>query len=1122
MTRSNYEILIYKLEEFKKKFYLNRLLKGLLLSLAMILGFYLVVNVFEYAARLPTTARTILFYVFITGCAFILVKYLCIPLFKLLNLGKTISYEEASLIIGKHFNDVQDKLINTLQLRQQGGDNELILASIDQKIKELSPLPFKNAIDLRSNLRYARFALIPVLLLVIILFTNSSMLTESTRRLLHYSVPYEKMAPFSFHLNNTELKCYKGGNFTLHLSIEGKEIPLEVMIEQDGNKFRMSRLEAGEYEFTFNNVQKETPFRFWASGFVSDDYLLGIIPRASIADFNIQLDYPAYLGKASEKLKNQGDITIPEGTGISWSFRTTAVSNLQFRIEQEMLNAEKTGKEKFQFKKVFRKNSTYAILIFNEYTGKADTLEYHINVIPDSYPVIAVKEERDTASRKWLYFAGNAADDHGISRITFNYRFTKSADNAKISNTYKTNLIQGHSGMAKEFTHSWDLGDIGIAPDDEIEYFFEVWDNDAVNGAKSARSQVLTYNVPSSEQLRKQNEQNSKALKSEMADAVKETQQLNKEIEQLNRKLMDKNQMNWDDRKQFEKLLEKQRDLQKKMEDIKEQHKNNNEKQQEFEKKESEELMEKQNQLEKLFNETLTEEMKKKMEELEEMMKQMNKDEIQKELDDMKMDNKDLNKQLDRMLEMYKQLEVEKKMEKAIEDLKDLSKKQEELSEKTEKSNNMDEKTQEQLQKEQQQMDEKFEQLKEDLKDLEKKNEELETPNDLKMEELEDEKQEIDENQEQSGKQLQQKNNKGASQKQKKASDKMKEMAEQMEMQMEAQEQEQQAEDYDKLRQILENLVTVSHEEEDVMEQLKSVNNYSPQLVQLAQHQKKIKDDFKLIEDSLYELGKRVVQVQSYINKELNEANRNMDKALENLGKRWVPQARSHQNYAMTAMNNLAVMLSEALKNMQEQMNQASSSGKGKQQSKGKNKGKSMSEMKKMQQELNRQVEEMKKKQQGDNKGQGQGKQQGQGNQSKEWARIAAQQEAVRRQLQQLEKQLQKDGNSGKLGDLQKTQKIMDEVEKDLVNKRITPETLKRLKEIETRMFDHEKAEREQEMDNERKGETGKEQERKIPPVLEEYLKEKNREVELLQTLPPNIKPYYKEKVKEYYRLLNQ
>src|SRR5690606_23285967 len=162
-----------------------------------------------------------------------------------------------------------------------------------------------------------------------------------------------------------------------------------------------------------------------------------------------------------------------------------------------------------------------------------------------------VKEHRDTSSRKYLYFAGNAADDYGLNKILFKYRFIKSSDNTKTSEGFKSTSISGKSGLNKEFTHFWSLDELNILPDDELEYYFEVWDNDAVNGSKSAKSQLFTYHIPSADALKKEGEKDSKALKSEMKEAVEESLKLQKEIDQFNRKLMEKPQLNWEDRKQF-------------------------------------------------------------------------------------------------------------------------------------------------------------------------------------------------------------------------------------------------------------------------------------------------------------------------------------------------------------------------------------------------------------------------------------------------------------------------------------------------------------------------------------------------------------------------------------------
>ena len=88
-------------------------------------------------------------------------------------------------------------------------------------------------------------------------------------------------------------------------------------------------------------------------------------------------------------------------------------------------------------------------------------------------------------------------------------------------------------------------------------------------------------------------------------------------------------------------------------------------------------LVEKQQQLEKLFKEVMSEDMKKLFEDMEALMEEMTKDKAQELLEDMELSNEDLEKELDRSLELFKQLEFEQKLEQTMERLEELAKEQE-------------------------------------------------------------------------------------------------------------------------------------------------------------------------------------------------------------------------------------------------------------------------------------------------------------------------------------------------------------------------------------------------------------------------------------------------------------
>jgi hypothetical protein len=134
---------------------------------------------------------------------------------------------------------------------------------------------------------------------------------------------------------------------------------------------------------------------------------------------------------------------------------------------------------------------------------------------------------------------------------------------------------------------------------------------------------------------------------------------------------------------------------------------------------------------------------------------------------------------------------------------------------------------------------------------------------------------------------------------------------------------------------------------------------------------------------------------------------------------------------------------------------------------------------------------------------------------SEELAKMAAEQERIRRALQEMQEKLKQQGGKSPGGDLPGK---MEQTELDLINKQITEQTIRRQKDILTRLLEAEKSMREQNMDEERKGETAKEYQKEIPRAFEEYLRLKEKEVELLKTVPPKLYPYYKKEVSEYFK----
>ncbi len=1120
-----YSTLLNKLDEFIRKYYKNQLIRGGIYAFTAVLAFFLTVTLLESFAWFNTGVRAVLFYAFLSSTLFILYKWVLIPLRHLYRMGKIISHAEAAAIIGQHFSSVSDKLLNTLQLKEQADaakeDIELVYAGINQKSAELKPISFASAIDLSVNRKYLRYAALPLAVLMFVLIASPSLLKESTSRLINHGTSFAKPAPFKFNIENKNLKVIQNEDFLLNVKLMGNEIPEEVFITYNNNQFKLDKENKLKFTYTFKNIQKTTSFKLSADGFSSVEYILEALPNPVVTNFEMELKYPSYLQKKSEIIKNTGDLLVPAGTLVKWSFNTENTATLKLVFLDTGYTLQGDDSKAFSVSRRMMKNNQYSVRTSNAVLQSKDSLRYMVNVIPDAFPSIDVEKQEDSASYQHYYFRGLVKDDYGFSKLHFTYRFVKRDSVPKDSKEiYSDELAVSRGVQQEQFFYYWDLSKIGIHPGDEVEYFFEVWDNDGVTGAKSSRSQSSIYKAPTLNELAKDADKKNDALKNDLLAGMKKAKKLQRELTDLHKELLNKKTLDYEDRKKVSDIMEQQKDLEQQVDEIKKQSQENSQKQNEF-RNPTEQLAEKQKQLQEMFDKMMSPEMKKMVEELQKMLAEIDKSKLQEQMDKMKLDNKDLEKEMDRTLELFKSMELEQKLKEAAVQLDKLAEKQEKLNEETnDKKSDADE-----LQKKQDELSQEFKDLKEQLNDIDKKNSELESPQNLP--DMKEDSKTVEKEMQDSKEELSKGNKSKSGKSQEKAADQLRQMAAKMNNQIQKNEEEQAEEDMNALRALLENLLHFSFEQEGLMEDLKTMDVNNPRFLKLSQQERKLKDDARMLEDSLLALSKRVMQIQRAVNEHLTDINDNIEKAIDNLQERMVPAARVNQQYVMTAANDLALMLAESLDQMQQQSkSEKEGDGKCKKPGKGKGKGKpgpTAGDVKKMQEKLSQQLKEMKdkmakegKEKQGE-KGKGNGKD-GNGGMSEELAKMAAQQEAIRNALKEMDSEQGKDGGQGKMG---KTMQQMEENEKDIVNKRITDATLKRQEEIMTRLLESEKAERERDQEERRESNESKIDIYRSPARFEEYKRLKMRELELLKTIPPSLTTFYKNLVNSYFQSID-
>lgn len=1114
---SNRDILQEKIRQFVKKYYQNELYKGMVFFVLIVLSAFIAFSLFEYFSYSDTTVRSILFYGFIALFAANLVFYILFPLFKIFGLGKQLTNEEIASIIGKHFHQIDDKLLNLFELQKQmdAGDYksyDLLSAAIDSKIETFKPFSFVQAVPVKKTLKFARWVLIPVVLFLLLFSIKSEIFTESTKRIVHHQTVYEKPAPYSFEVTNPKMTAFQHDDFTVNVKVVGDETPDEVYIKYQNRSFKCVKNSNTEFSYTFSNIQKNTDFQFITDEVESSVHTVTVLPKPVTLGFEMHLHYPGYLNKPDEVVENVGNVTVPEGTGIEWVFFTKNSDNLLF-IVNDVPKELTSDNDKYTIYVNARNSFTYSILNKNAYFTSKDTLSDEITVIKDMYPEIYVQSQQDSSYQERYYFKGNIKDDYGFSNLQFVYT-RYDADGKAVESNKKVNIPIQNSVTIQDFYYYFDPNTFDLKPGEKIDYYFQVADNDGVNGHKTSKSNVSTYRVRTLEEINKDIDKAEQQTKSDYTNLIEESAELMKNIDKMQKQLLQQNDLSWQDKKKLEQLMQQYQELQQQINELKKEEQNKQNLESQY-KDINEDILKKQAELQKRMDQILSDEMKQMMEKMQQMMQNMKKDDVQQQMQKMKMNAEDINKSLDQQLQLYKQLEMEKKVNEAVDKLHQLSEQLQKNAKNTE-NRNIDKNS---LQQQQQKIQQQYNQIKKDLQDIQQLNKQLEEPVNFKnTEELQ---KNIDQQLQQSQQNLEKNNRSKSSDNQKQAADDMDKLADQLSQDFNEDELEKVSEDIETVRQILDNLVKISFTQEDILSKSKTLKNASPIVSEVMTKQFRVKSDMKIIEDSLNALARRQMAVKPFIQKEVTKIQEYLETAQNRMNNRQFVNAASSQQFVLTSMNNLALMLKESMNEMQKKKSECKgkcnkSGGGGSCSKPGDNKKSKKTSARELQQQLNRQMEALKRSMDQQQQGQKQGQQGQQQQMSESFARMAAQQEAIRKMLEDYNN-AQKSENG--VGDKTLEQLIeeMKKTEKELVNRTITQQTINRQQQITTRLLQSERADMQREKQEERKSTEALNTPRLNPPKDWKFDTEKTQQNEMLRSVPANLNYYYKEKANNYF-----
>ncbi|MCT4622222.1 MAG: hypothetical protein N4A46_01270, partial [Schleiferiaceae bacterium] len=669
---SQFTSIIAKLNEFINRYYAIRIVRGSILFIALFSLLVILTALSVEYLESDTVTRTVLFVLLLLVGAAQLGLWVIDPILKRFGLSNRLSHKEAGRLITQSNPIVGEKILNGLELNQFSGNNELVIAGLNQLTGELKVFNPKEILNYKRIKQGFWTALPVILLLVLIGITGSTdRLISGSERLVSFNKEYLPKDYVGFELISDQ-QVKEGEVYNLKFVLKTDVIPERILIEVNGVEVSQVKRDGKVVETTLRNTYKDFSVQCKTDKYESEVLNIGIIRRSRIADYNFKVIPPAYTNLTSKFYSGVNQMMIPENSKVEWRGKILNADSIVVTTSE---NEERRFivDDNLSFDKRVGSNEEWNVSSDGETLGS-----YEIEVLKDEYPELKVEVVIDSLIANRYYFSIIAADDYGIKKLSM---VNKEGNNEKKE---EISIERGRSVQA--------FKTVDIGKDQEV--YFEVLDNDNYNGFKKTRSLVFELKKVDKEELKENSSKSSRQTQKEFKESVERKSELDNTKEEKDRE----DQLN-DERENLEDLLRLNEEIKKEFE---------------FQRQNElydEEILEKQNQVEERLNE-VDEDIRELLKEIEELQRELYED--QEIPEDVEIKKEDIEDELDRMMELLDRLQFEKDVEDLIDKLDQLEKKQDDLA----NENNESVEDQEKLNKE-------LEEVKKELENIEKKADEL-------------------------------------------------------------------------------------------------------------------------------------------------------------------------------------------------------------------------------------------------------------------------------------------------------------------------------------------------------------------------------------------------------------
>jgi hypothetical protein len=1124
--KKNIAVITSRLRKLGGYILSHRLLFGLLMLLSLMLAAAVVANLSHWLFYLPTWFRTA-FVITILAAALAFIVWLIVR-----PLIKRPSAQELALLVEKKYPHLKNRLIASLQLENKLLNNKenyspaLIRQCITQAEELSSEIEFKKSYRSRQLGNGLRYLGITALLTLAIWLLAPGLFSSSMDVFSHPLKEIPKEITYDLAVTPQSIDVLKYDNLDINAVLFGSKLPSDARIFWKVTEdWRSDDFEEGDladdrsvlaetdlsgapdtalFNYRFKEIRYDFSYYVTAGDRQSPVYNVRVVDRPRINNIKLTYHYPKYTGLAPVVIdENDGTIQALKGTRVEIEAELNKEVARGKIVFEDGVSAEAELNENILKKtiEVNRDGSYHLEVVDNIGHTNPDPIEYRIFMLEDHYPQVSIiKPGGNIDLNDYLAFdlAATLSDDFGFSRLALHYQVHLSQTEVW-GDSIEFQFDKKKTDQLIEFY--WDLSNMGLFPGSYVDYYLEVFDNDYISGPKSTVSRRYTARHPTMEEMFSDIESAREDMISEMIEALREEQKIREAVEELREDLQFQDELEWETQKDIERAGEEQRNLIEKFDKLAQEFQQINE-----EAREKDlltlEMIQKLNELQKLFDQVATPEMKEAMRKLQEALEKMDKKELERAMQDFEMSTEEMIQNIERSIAQLKKFQVEQKMQAMVAMAEKILENQNKVNE--EATNSDDEQLPGLKSKEDQNVS--------DLQGLKKESEELREllkENNLSSDQNANQfcdavdETDADQDMQEMSSNLEKQQKQQSLQSGEVAQAKIEDMLAGMKQSQALFNNQMSAEMIEKMRKAVDELLYLSEEQENLYNEILPLSPSSQLLPEFAQKQQDLKGEAERLRTEFMELAKQSAFIQNALDQYMNKACQSMESSISSLTDLNGRGACSHQSEGIYSLNQSAQAMIEAL-NSESQCNSSCSNNQ--------SMFKKMKKLSQGQNKLNKQTQS-----QCNNPSNKPGKPS-----QEALKRLAAQQMQIRNGISEM---VEEYGDRKDVpGRLEKMAEEMKKVMEALESGDVGQGTLDRQKKIYSRMLDFQLSLERRDYSEQRQAERGDDFVRRSPAELEmqQRLLESAYRAKLEKFLEETYPPEYESLIRDYFKALIQ